>query len=120
MVTYRCQGVFYLKTLLQEITGQNSGFPFILKTDSRNLYDAVHSTKTLEDRRLKIDICSLRQKLAKGEIQTIEWIRKDYQLADCLTKLEAPTSKLIEVLPTLRQHVLILETEKFGSPKSGC
>ena len=89
---------FYLKTLLQEITGQNSGFPIILKTDSRNLYDAVHSTKTLEDRRLKIDICSLRQKLAKGEIQTIEWIRKDYQLADCLTKLEAPTSKLIEVL----------------------
>ena len=89
---------FYLKTLLQEITGQNSGFPITLKTDSRNLYDAVHSTKTLEDRRLKIDICSLRQKLAKGEIQTIEWIRKDYQLADCLTKLEAPTSKLIEVL----------------------
>ena len=86
---------FYLKTLLQEITGQNTGFPIILKTDSRNLYDAVHSTKTLEDRRLKIDICSLRQKLSKGEIQAIEWISKDFQLADCLTKLEAPTSKLI-------------------------
>ena len=41
---------------------------------------------------------SLRQKLSKGEIQAIEWISKDFQLADCLTKLEAPTSKLIEVL----------------------
>ena len=89
---------FYIKTLLQEVTGLNTGFPITLKTDSRNLYDAVYSTKTLDDRRLKIDICSLRQKLAKGEIQAIEWISKDFQLADCLTKLEAPTSKLIEVL----------------------
>ena len=89
---------FYLKTILQEIFDQKINFPIILKTDSRNLYDAVHSTKTLEDRRLKIDICSLRQKLANKEIHTIEWIPKDFQLADCLTKIEAPTSKLIEVL----------------------
>ena len=89
---------FYLKTILQEITGQNTGYPIILKTDSRNLHDAVHSTKTIEDRRLKVDICSLRQKLANEEIKSIQWINKELQLADCLTKLEAPTSKLIEVL----------------------
>ncbi len=90
---------FYLKTLLQEIIGgQKNSFPIILKTDSRNLFDAVHSTKTLEDRRLKIDICSLRQKLSNGEIHAIQWISKDFQLADSLTKNEASTSKLIGVL----------------------
>ena len=88
---------FYLKTILQEITG-HKGYPIILKTDSRNLHDAVHSTKTIEDRRLKVDICSLRQKLGNGEIKTIQWVNKELQIADCLTKLEAPTSKLIEVL----------------------
>lgn len=89
---------FYLKTLLQEITGQNTGYPITLKTDSRNLHDAVHSTKTIEDRRLKVDICSLRQKLANEEIKSIQWVNKEMQIADCLTKLEAPTSKMIEVL----------------------
>ena len=90
---------FYLKTLLQEVTGSSKEcFPITLKTDSRNLHDAVYSTKTLEDRRLKIDICSLRQKLSTGEIHKIEWIRKEFQLADCLTKNEAPTSNLIGVL----------------------
>ena len=89
---------FYLKTLLQEITGQKTGYPITLKTDSRNLHDAVHSTKTIEDRRLKVDICSLRQKLANEEIKSIQWVNKEMQIADCLTKLEAPTSKMIEVL----------------------
>ena len=63
-----------------------------------NLFDEIHSTKTLENRRLKIDICSLRQKLSNGEIHAIQWISKEFQLADSLTKNEAPTSKLIAVL----------------------
>ena len=96
--------VFMLKTLLQEITGNTKkDFCITLKTDSRNLHDAVYSTKTLEDKRLKIDICSLRQKLSTGEIHKVEWISKDFQLADCLTKNEAPTSKLIGVLHGLME-----------------
>ena len=70
---------FYLKTL-EEIIGQKTNFPITLKTDSRNLYGTVHSTKPLEDRRLKIDICSSRQKLANKEIYVMEWISKDFQL----------------------------------------
>ncbi len=90
---------FYLRTLLQDITAtEGYVFPIIIKTDSRNLHDAVHSTKTIEDKRLKIDICSLREKLSRKDIQKVEWIGKDFQLADCLTKNEAPNAKLIGVL----------------------
>ena len=49
---------FYIRTLLCEISGKNEEkiFPIIINTDNKNLYDAVHSTGTLEDKRLKLDI----------------------------------------------------------------
>ena len=91
---------FYIRTLLCEISGKNEEniFQVIINTDNKNLHGAVHSTGTLEDKQLKLDICSLHQKLVRKEIEQINWIRKDLQLADCLTKNEAPTKYLIKVL----------------------
>ena len=60
--------------------------------------DAVHSTKTIEDKRLKIDIGILREMLHNREISSIEWIDSDKQLADPLTKGGASMNKLIEAL----------------------
>ena len=91
---------FYVRTLLCEISGKNEEniFPIIINTDNKNPHDAVDSTGTLEDKCLKLDICSLHQKLARKEIAQINWIRKDLQLADCLTKNEASTTYLLKVL----------------------
>ena len=60
--------------------------------------NAVHSTKTIEDKGLKIDIGILREMLYNQEISLIEWIDSDKQLADPLTKGGASTNKLIEAL----------------------
>ena len=35
-------------------------FPIEAVTDNKSLHDAVHSTKTLEDKRLKVDICAVK------------------------------------------------------------
>ena len=70
----------------------------IINKDSKNLYDTAHYTGTLEDKLLKLDFCSLCQKLSRKEIEQINWIRKDLHLVDCLMKDEAPAIYLIKVL----------------------
>ena len=71
-------------------------------TDNKSLFDSIHSTKTVGDKRLLIDISCIRNKLVESEIHKVTWITAENQLADCLTKNEAPSSKLINVLQSGR------------------
>ena len=91
---------FYLRTLMCEILKINNkdALPIIINTDNNNLYESVYSTGTIEDKRLKLDVCCIRQKLANKEISKVNWISKDFQLADCFTKKEASRSLLHRVL----------------------
>ena len=72
--------------------------PILKKTDSQSLVDSVHSSKTFEDNRVKVDICVLRDYLRLGEVQQIVWVDTKDQLADCLTKSGAPSQKLLDAL----------------------
>ena len=67
-------------------------------TDNESLSDAVASTKILEDKRLYIGICSLRDMLSHKEINEVKWTTYDKQLADCLTKGTASPEHLIWVI----------------------
>ena len=67
-------------------------------TDSNQLYDAVHSLKLIEDRRLRIDMGLLQEMIQRKEISRIVWVEKGKQLADSLTKLGASSAKLLEVI----------------------
>ena len=69
----------------------------IIKTDNRSLYDAVHSTTAVEEKRLRVEIAAIRESLRNGEVQ-VDWIPKTKQLADCLTQQGADSKKLMEVL----------------------
>ena len=54
--------------------------------------------KTLTEKRLKIDICIIRDILSKNEVCSIEWCKSETQLADCLTKGTASNTKLLNAL----------------------
>ena len=58
----------------------------------------MHSMKTIQDKRLKIDKGILREMLYIQEISSVEWTDSDKQLADPLTKGGASMNKLIEAL----------------------
>ena len=66
-------------------------------TDSKDLYDAVNITNIISDKRLKIEMVVLREMVDNNRIK-LEWITKDYQLEDVLTKKGASDEQLIEVL----------------------
>ena len=71
--------------------------PIEIYVDNRSLFDAAHTTNSLAQKSLKVDMSSLRQMLEKGEL-VMHWIPADQQLADVLTKQGVNKDKLREVL----------------------
>jgi len=72
--------------------------PLICVSDNKSPVTAVKSTKSIEDKQLYIDVCTLRQMLQKGEISEIKLTTSKDQLADCLTKSTASPDNLLRVL----------------------
>ena len=93
------EACFWIANLLREIinpNNTNSKLPIIeCNTDSHQLYDAVHSIKPIQDKRLQIDVSLLREMLEKKELSKINWIEKSMQLADCLTKTGSSADDLL-------------------------
>ena len=52
----------------------------------------------IEDKRLLIDVCVLRDMVSHGEIKNFCWVPTDLQVANCLTKQGAPAHNLVNVL----------------------
>ena len=69
----------------------------ICLTDCKSLYDAVHTTNTLEDKGLRIPVACLRQRDEQKEIR-VKWVSTKFQLADTFTKAGASSKLLTDVL----------------------
>ena len=92
---------YIIRSILLEIyqNDADSGvFPIHCYSDNKSLIDSIHSTKTLKEKRLKVDVCIIREMLEKKEIESIKWCPSENQLADCLTKASASSTKLLSVL----------------------
>ena len=83
---------FLIKSLLVELL-QCSGDKIKIGsiTDNKSLFETLYSTKMTEDKRLRVDIAVLRERLGNGEIDKVHWVEISYQIADCLTKSGAST-----------------------------
>lgn len=66
-------------------------------TDCKSLYDAIHTTNTLDDKGLRIPVACLRQRVENKEIR-VRWVRTKLQLADTFTKAGASSKLLCDVL----------------------
>ena len=78
---------------------------FIIVTDSRSLFEVLGSSKQVSNKRLRLDVGSLREMIERGEI-TINWVQGSRQLSDALTKHGASWRYLTTVMETgnLQQH----------------
>ena len=85
-----------VKTTVMEMLGLDS-FPIMCVVDSKSLADAVHTSTTLEDHRVYIDICALREMVEQGEV-TVKHVKSGNQLADCFTKGTSSPEKLLQVI----------------------
>ena len=86
----------YLQKLFSEMGLEVSIHAY---SDSRSLVEALHSTKLVSDRRLRIDIGALKQSLQR-EVTAVHWCPGRHQLADVLTKRGADGAALLRAFQT--------------------
>ena len=87
---------YYIRKILTEILQiEDFDIPIECFIDSKNLHDAVKSTHSVTDPRVLVDICEIRDKIEKKEINKVHWIRSQYQLANVLTKNNASAEPLL-------------------------
>jgi hypothetical protein len=91
----------FLATLFAELTSGQSKpdlLPIICVTDNQSLHDAVKSTKFVADKRLRLEISSIKEMIQHRQIKALQWIDAKSQLADCLTKKGASSFLLMKAL----------------------
>ena len=93
--------IVYNKAILKQIYGDViDSVPVVIFTDSKNLSEAIRSTKLVDDAWLIPDIAVIKEALEKGTITCVKRVASEDMLANCLTKTGASAEKLMAVLRT--------------------
>ena len=76
----------------------------LIYCDNKNLVNAVHSSTKVEDQRLQIDVCVLRDMISNGELSKCCWVPTLFgyppiwQIANCSKKQGASVYDVLNVL----------------------
>ena len=76
---------------------QPAAIPIYSFIDNNDLHNSLHSTTLVSDKKLRIDIASIKQTMSEENV-SVYWMRSTDMLADCLTKKGADTRKLLSVI----------------------
>ena len=93
----------YLKHLISEIYHDNvreSKIPILAYIDNKSSDESLRSTKQVQEKPLRIDIAEVQRMLESKEINEINWIPSQDNLADGLTKRGIDTSVLLQCIST--------------------
>ena len=90
---------FYIKNFVSDLLNINIEIHCFV--DNNSLVDSVHSsTNVKEDKRLIIDMCSLKEMMERKEVHSICWVSAEEQISDGMTKSGASPATLQRVLCT--------------------
>ena len=89
-------GIF-LANVMADITSL-APLPVKCYVDNRSLVESLHSSKYIEDKRLRLDIAVISDMLDRGELHSVSWVDTTSQLADPLTKRGASTQRLRDAI----------------------
>ena len=103
----------FLARMLKEIfTGVKSAeqIPVYICTDSHPLKDSLYSTRQVERKTVRHVVQSLKDNLARKEVEMFKWVDTKEMIADLLTKDSADSGLFMEVL-----HTGLLSSSKENS-----
>ena len=93
----------YTRHVLCEIMGVSpKTLPLIAYVDNKGLVEAVHSTRLVDDKRLRITIGAMKELLDSGEVSSVIWIPGNVQIVNCMTKKGASGYQLRSVVESGR------------------
>lgn len=90
----------FLSILFSELTTGDAEHapPIICVTDNHSLADAIKSTKSVSEKRLRLEISSIKELVQTQRVERVLWYNTKEQLADCLTKKGASACQLLKAL----------------------
>ena len=91
----------FISTLFSELTTGKPDpheLPIICITDCKSLFEAVKSSKSVKEKRLRIEISGIKELMADGQIKEFRSCKDKMQLADCLTERGASPLFLRSIL----------------------
>ena len=90
----------YLSHLVSEICFDQydkAVIPIVAYTDNLSLEKALRSSKHVDDKRLIVDLATIRQ-MQKKDKTVVVWKEGAKQIADCFTKIKSNPKELLEIL----------------------
>jgi hypothetical protein len=92
---------------LQKITGKS--IPIVILTDRLSLFDGLIKATATSEKRLMIDLAAAKESYKKREIETLGFVRTEYNSADVFTKVTR--CKMLEEI--IRMSVLNHPVEQW-------
>ena len=89
---------YFVRSILQEMF-KVQDIKIKCFTDNKSLCQNIHSTKLISEKRLHMDLASIKESVSTGDI-SVSWVQTSNQISDCLTKAGADFHRLIEFLKT--------------------
>ena len=105
-----CEGLeaaIHVNNLIEEATGRPLQIHSFI--DNRSVVDAIRSTTTVDDKRLRRDISAVKEMIETGTVKSVTWVPGHQQLADVLTKRGVNGMKLLQVLHSGKMEQEILQ-----------
>ena len=72
--------------------------PVLAYTDSKSLWDSLHSTRQCEEKLIRNSICGMKELLEQGVVKKVNWVSTKDQIADCMTKRNMKAEWLMKVV----------------------
>ena len=88
---------FLVASIAKELYGLDKLPDIEVRTDSNSLKEHLGTKKVIQDPRLRVDTARLREMTDLGEVD-FTWVPTELMLADCLTKKDASSDLLRQVL----------------------
>ena len=87
---------YFVRRMLQEMFKVKD---VVIKcfTDNKSVCQNIHSTKLISEKRLRMDLASVKESVSTGDI-SVSWIQTSNQISDCLTKAGSDFHQLIDIL----------------------
>ena len=98
-----CDGLencLHIRDILRELTDKSVSLPVYAIVDNLSITEAVMTTTSVADKRLRREVGLVRELLKAKEVEKILWVPGKSQLADVMTKLGVDASNLLHVLRT--------------------
>jgi transposase InsO family protein len=91
-----------IRDMISEITGNKIRLQVKAIVDNKSCRDAIYSTTSVSERRLRAEIAVIKEFQAEFIISEVKWIRGQHMLADIMTKKGVNSLPLMSVMQTGR------------------